>query len=241
MVRAKKTKAIAPVPLRGALEHVEPCHNFIICGAGFGQRESDYTQGIFALTRYLHEKYSGPNLRVEMLHWTEDWAEKVDWIFGFAAGPNARILEIDYSWSVGNGLVHRAKEYERRGMKVERAVLADGVYHYGSNIAHELGIAQAIACTPRPWGRPQIHLPRGVFGDIKWFVQSPKNFRWLDYQTWLRGHKLFYEAGDGHSREEVPGKIEVEGVIHHWMDDCEPFQQAAMTAAEEMFGDLRNG
>jgi hypothetical protein len=179
----------------------------------------------------MHERYAGQDLRVEFFRWDEDWAAKADWLFGAAGGAVARILCIDYSWSVGNGYVKFARQLQMRGQQIERAVFADGVYHRGGNVMHKLGIAQLIACTPRPWGRPQIAIPRNV-DKVDWFVQHPANFRWGDYNTWLRGHNIVWDD-DG---SDVPGKVDVPAVLHHWMDESELFQNHAMKVAEEMFG-----
>lgn len=219
------------VKVAGAMEVVKPIKNWIICGAGFGQTEGEWDQGIPALCRYLHGKYAGPDVRVEFLHWNEDWAAKADWIFGASGGATPRILCIDYSWSVGNGYVHLARQFEMRGIQIERAIFADGVYHYDGNLLHKLGIAQLIACFPRPNGRPKIAIPRNV-DKVDWFVQDRGNFRWDDYNTWLRGHRIVWD--DDH--KEVPGRVDVKRVLHHWMDDGEAFQQHAMNVAEEMFG-----
>ncbi len=213
------------------MKEVRPIPNWIICGSGFGQTEGQWDQGIPAMCRLLHEKHAGPDLRVEYFRWDDDWAAKADWIFGAAGGPTARILCIDYSWSVGNGYVKFARQLQMRGQQIERAVFADGVFHYGGNWMHRIGLAQAIACAPRPWGRPEIPIPRNV-DQVDWFVQSPKNFRWGDYNTWLRGHRIVWDD-DG---SDVKGRVDVDGVLHHWMDESELFQQHAMDVAEEMFG-----
>jgi hypothetical protein len=220
------------VKVGGALEFVRPIRNWIICGAGFGQNEGQWDQGIPALCRLLHEKHAGPELRVEFMRWDEDWAAKADWIFGAAAGAIARILTINYSWSVGNGYRNLARQLQMRGQWIEHAIFADGVYHWGGNWMHKIGAAQLLACVPRPWGRPEIPIPRSV-GTVDWFVQSPKSFRWGDYNTWLRGHRIVWDDDHG----DVPGRVDVDNVLHHWMDDGEQFQQHAIEVAEEMFGD----
>lgn len=223
---------IGQVKVGGALEYEQPIRNFIICGAGFGQTEGMFDQGVPALDRLLHVRYAGPNLRVVLLRWNEDWAAKADWIFGMAGGANARILCIDYSWSVGNGYVNLARQFQIRGQRIERAIFADGVFHYGGRLGHRLGISQLIACAPRPSGRPCIPIPRNV-DHVDWFVQSQKNFRWTDWNTWLRGHRIVW---DDDKKIEVPGRINVEEVLHHWMDESELFQAHALGVAEEMFG-----
>jgi hypothetical protein len=226
------------VKVAGALKMVKTIPNFIICGAGYGQTEGQWDQGIPALCRYLHQQHASDSLRVEFFRWDEDWAAKADWIFGCAGGPTARILCINYSWSVGNGFVQFARQLQMRGQYIERAVFSDGVYHYGGNLMHRLGLAQLIACAPRPWGRPEIHIPRNV-GQVDWFVQSPANFQWLDSNTWLRGHRIVWDDDgtdvEGPNREW--GRHNVPDILHHWMDDSEEFQNFAINTAQVMFGD----
>ncbi len=225
-------KKFSELKVGGALKLVRPITNWIICGAGFGQTEGQWDQGIPAICRLLHERYAGPDLRVEFFRWDEDWAAKADWIFGAAGGATARILTINYSWSVGNGYRQLARQLQMRGQFIERAIFSDGVYHYGGNWAHKLGLAQLIACCPRPNGRPKISIPNNV-GQVDWFVQSPQNFRWLDYNTWLRGHRIVF---DSDRKKEAGTRWDVLDILHHWMDDGEAFQNYALQKAEEMFG-----
>ncbi len=216
--------------MNGALKDVRPIANHIICGAGFSQTEGQWDQGMPAVCRLLHRRYAGPDLMVHFFRWDEDWNAKADWLFGCAGGPIARILSVDYSWSVGNGFVQLANRLKDRGQFIERAIFSDGVFHWGGNIMHKIGLAQVIACLPRPWGRPQVKIPNNV-GKVDWFVQSKKNFHWTKPNTWLRGHEIIDESG-----YEVAGRVDIEGVIHHWMDEGELFQNRVLQVAEEMFG-----
>lgn len=225
-----------PIQAGGALQLVRPIPNWILLGGGYRQTEADYDQGMFALARYLHERFAGPNLRVEYLHWDDDPAAKADWIFGCAAGPNAKIQYAGYSWDIGNFLPPFGRQLIHRGMKLAHVTSADGVYHHGGRLMHKIGLAQLIACSPRPWGRPQIALPRCVDADcVDWYVQDRGNFGWFEPDTWLRGHDLVW-ADDG---SPVLGRHNVPNVLHHWMDEGERFQQRVIEVAEHLFGEVR--
>jgi hypothetical protein len=100
---------------------------------GFTQHEGRVS-GSFILSEKIRERlsqYNSLSARVAFLPWNLDW-EKI------AANrylirqlyPNEEIVHVvaAYSYGVGHGLVQYAKNLDRYGMSIERAVLCDGIH-----------------------------------------------------------------------------------------------------------------
>jgi hypothetical protein len=215
-----------------------PINNWIVCVSGYLQRYGDAHQGVPALAHALHTRH-GRRCRVEFHPWNSDWSGIAEWIFRTSRnGEPPRIMVVAYSWGVGFGAVRLLWELAHRGVSVEAVVFADGVYHLGGVVAHRLRLAQLMAYLPRlipwrwpAWCRPAIKLPRNVTGETHWYVQD--NFRWLNRMTWLRGHNIVWDD----TGEDVPGRVDVRGATHRWMDEHVLFTGRVLEVADRLFGE----
>ena len=209
--------------------------NHLILIPGYMQRRGDTVQGIPRTWQHLWNDY--PEVCVQLYPWNTDWSDVAETILRSSRNETLpKIMVVGYSWGVGYGVVQLLRELNYRGLSVESAVFSDGVYHLAGPLGHKLWISQCSAYLPRPsfqWPpkkRPIIKLPGPKIPNISWYIQD--NFVWKQRRTYLRGHDLVWKE-DG---SPVAGRININGTVHKFMDDCTEFQTRVTQMARETFG-----
>lgn len=195
--------------------HAALCHQpdainaWHICISGFRQRAGRMS-GLLRLWRTIGSRLASPTCRVELRRWDEDWADLADWIWlcwQDAGGSAPSIRVYAYSWGAGWGFVRLARELQRRGLRVESAVLADPVYRHW----YWLGQWRAFV----PWRK--IRVPANVV-NVRWCYQR---------QNWPRGHRVVAED----KRATVVNCGVPVAADHEYVDDHDTFHTMALQAA----------
>lgn len=208
-----------------------PIKNWIVTIPGFLQTRGSAKQGVPLIYHRLYDRFAGPvNLQLET--WNSDFTGLAEQIFRLAenGGTQPKIMVVAYSWGGGYGCMALAKELYARGLTIDVAVLSDAVFHFGTRVWHNLGVAQAVAYWPwlDSWSRfkrPAITVSPAI-REVHWWLQ--KNSR-------LRGHELVRKIG----KEVIPAENRHEitlGTTHTNMDDNPEFRACCMMQAEKLFG-----
>jgi hypothetical protein len=213
-----------------------PIRNWIQFIPGYMQTQGQIDQGIPGMWHQFFQTFRR-RACVQIHPWHTNWPDVAEQIFRASQnGELPRIMLVAYSWGVGYGAVRFLRELRDRGLHVEAGVFSDGVYHLGGPWCHRFGCSQVAAYVNRlssRWPfyvRPKVRMPDNL-SETHWFVQASSNFQLGDRKTWLRGHRLVWE----HNGQELPGKVEVKGVRHSFMDEQPQFRERAMEVASRLF------
>ena len=179
---------------------------WVVCIAGFLQDEGT-PGGLVAVWRELHRLHAAPDVRVEFRAWNARARSLAELIWRLRpAEDRPQIVICAYSWG-GASAQNLAKQLGRRGLVVDRMVLADPVYRHG----YWCGNWRALV----PWSR--IVVPHNV-RRVAWFRQTVSR---------PRGHDLVAEDPDATTIEPP----EVVKVDHTYIDDLRAFHDSAIAAA----------
>ncbi len=181
-----------------------------VCVSGYTQHIGQLT-GLARLWAELHRQHAGPTAVVALHEWNSNFeriAESIELCSMLLDEPPA-INVYAYSWGAGWGFLRFAEALQRRGLKINHAILSDPVYRsvwaafrYRSLIGH-----------------PQIVVPANV-ENVRWFRQHTNK---------PAGHDLV--AADPRRTNIAPPLI-IPGVVHAYMDDLPEFHDAAEHAAD---------
>lgn len=166
-----------------------------ICISGFLQNKYE-PNGFDKLFTKLNQ-FSNPDTYLLYCPWNSDWKAIAEWIFRMS-DDDVTINIFAYSWGVGYGFTRLARQLEKRNLKVNHAVLSDGVYYPG--------VFKWRALIPiRP-----ITVPCNV-RTVDWFYQSTNT---------PSGHSLVAECPEF---TNIKDPTFVHGVTHQYMDDLREF------------------
>lgn len=182
-----------------------PCiKRWCVVISGFLQDEGKLC-GMVELWASLHHEFSGPDVRIELRAWDDDWHAVAEFIWRQRpSGNDVDVCVFAYSWG-GPSAMTLARELGRRGIGVRHMVLADPVYRHRWKFWRVL------------FRWPRIVVP-GTVGNVTWFRQ---------HQDWPEGHDLVAEA-PGMTDIRLPTVL-VRG--HYWMDDSKRFHRTCHAVA----------
>lgn len=206
----------------------EPIENWIVCISGYLQGQGNAEQGIPALAHGLQIQH-GSHARVEFHTWNSDWSGIAEWIFRTSQnGKPPTIMLVAYSWGVGFGATRFIRELRHRKLRVNCAVFADGVYHFGGPLFHKCGVSQLAAYTTRLGNRKTVKLEDNI-DEVHWFRQDDMSI--LQPKTWLRGHQLVYRK----TGVPLPNEVLLSDVTHSYIDEAPEFKRKVMECANKLF------
>lgn len=187
-----------------------------ICISGFLQSEANPT-GIRQLWGKLRANVEGPTCRVELRSWCQNWSDLAELIWSFrpeAFRPTINIF--GYSWG-GYSATLLARELQRRGLSVDRIILADAVYRH----SYYLGQWRAFA----PWST--IRVPENVHA-VDVFRQENPRFRFRRPGGWFQpaGHRVLGESTQTRIHEHPLLSCE-----HSYADDDPEFRWLCLKVA----------
>jgi hypothetical protein len=177
---------------------------WIVLISGFTQGEGR-ARGMDALWLALRE-CSGPRTVVELLTWRHnmrDYAERL-WRMRPPNGRSVDVRVAAYSWGAGHGFLSLARQLDRRGIGVSRAVLCDPVYH---------SVFAPWRAIISPFVEPTIVVPDNV------------SHVWTMRQTQNRPHGHRVVAADpAATAVEAPVALNCD---HEYADDASAFHKLA--------------
>ena len=139
--------------------------------SGYSQRISR-ENGVVELWRKMHA-LADCNTTVDLRTWDSDWQDVAALMRMIAGDEGSRVFVYAYSWGAGWGFVQLARELDKLGMRIERAVLADPVYR-------SPWLPTWLPANPLSLSRfPTIEVPANV-GRVSWTYQR---------QDYPRGHR----------------------------------------------------
>ena len=167
--------------------------------SGFLQDEGKPT-GMVRLWRYLSAEHSGPEVRVELRSWNDNWRQLAELIHRVRPRRDEVAVKIyAYSWGAGFGAMELARQLGRRGLCVEQMVLSDPVYRSRSLPLRWLAMLPVNA----------ISVPDNV-RRVAWFRQRRNR---------PAGHQLAAENPD---KTTIEPAVWADSV-HQYMDDLQAF------------------
>lgn len=180
-----------------------------ICISGFTQHAGRMS-GLMRVWLALSAAVASNTVRVELRPWNEDWPRFAEWVWltwQEQGGPPPTICVYAYSYGAGWGFVRLARELEKRGLQIHRAVLCDGVYRH----RYWLGAWRSF------WPLSRIMVPANV-RDVRWFYQR---------RNLPQGHQV---VAENRARTIVHGGVEIVAT-HQYADDSMAFREACLEAA----------
>lgn len=181
--------------------------------AGFSQRSQDQT-GLERLWLKL-QALSGPTTVVlPPLRWCSPWAAVAEQIWRLSSNGSAPAIYVyAYSWGVGYGLVHLARQLDRRGLRIKVAVCCDGIKRTVLVSLRWLALCRCEAIHDRL----EIRIPPNV-DEVHPLVQRQ--------DRWIRGHRLVATSPDTVLHSPLPLHT-----THAHADDHEMFRAVALSVA----------
>lgn len=184
------------------------------CISGFTQDEKRI-HGVFKLAEKLHDfGHNNCVSRVSLRPWNSRWSEVAEhiWLLGQHHQTDVIVNVYAYSYGVGWGVAQLCKELQKRGIQVHSVVASDGVFRHPNIFMRWTSLLRRDLAFS-----PVIRIPANVVTVVPF------------HQTLNRpqGHKIVGEkdfSGDIRQSTELP-------VTHQYMDDAQPFHNAAMDAA----------
>lgn len=147
-------------------------------------------------------RFAGPRRMVGFYSWNHNWTELAERIAVVSEGQKPTIRIYGYSRGGGYGFPTLAAELRRRGLGVQRAVLADPVARWFAFVRGH-----------------QIRIPPTV-GEV-WYT--------LQTNSWPRGHRMVAEDP---KRTKIHTPFVRLDLAHHAMDEDPLFHETAVSVAE---------
>lgn len=179
--------------------------------SGFSQHISR-ENGVVELWRKMRP-LADCNTAVDLWTWDSNWPDVAAMMKMIAGDDAGQVFIYAYSWGAGWGFVQLARELDKLGMTVERAVLADPVYR--SPLLPTWLPANLLSLSRFP----KIEVPANV-GRVAWTYQR---------QDYPRGHQPV--AAKGSETIIDPGIL-----LHHphaGMDNSQTWHALSLQVASE--------
>ena len=173
---------------------------------GFTQDTSRVT-GIEKIWRELRLRSSAETWVLPPQVWDADWVALANLIRNNAR-QDAEVVVVAYSWGAGHGFVTLAKELDKHGIGIRRAILADPVHRSTRTLLRWRSLVNRGPLAPT------IKIPRNV-GSVFWTRQNRNKPQAHD----LSGAGMIFD----------PVVVDCD---HDQMDDCDEFRNLVMEATD---------
>ena len=173
-----------------------PITKFAVVISGNWQDETQDT-GSRRLWRKLHDDFQGTDVQTILVSWDHDMRKLAGWINYLRNGAEAIVVVASYSWGCGHGFLKLAKQLLKRGIKIVKAICADGVFHPAWYAPWRYFFVR--------WRRDhvKIKLPLSVLA-VEWSRQE---------NEWPYGHEIVADHFD------VPDAHRMENEVHQSADE----------------------